>query len=541
MFFCKQIFIHINSFFKMQIFLMSLLGLTTACANDIEPMDNLPDSLLGECTTTAQCKTIYGSIATDCWNGGGGLCLCGDMECSEMLDDDNDTDTGADPVDDMNVLFATPLNNERVETDISYVKVNAADSDGISNVKLYINGVFIRQENVAPYEWSSSKDSKLANLNSGTYTLKAVAADKLGNVKDASIFVIAGDEIDSDVDDPEVSFATPLNNDEVDTNISYVKVNASDSDGISNVKLYINGVFIRQENVTPYEWSSSKDSRLANLNNGTYTLKAVAADTLGNTTEKSIVVIVNSASAPSGWRIAYSSDGNQHDPDDWHASPMGLALIYRAGEMNRLVHFDYNNHLGDNSSTMEAKNIYHVTTAVDTFGYDSSVFFNCQDNVNAAVNDLVAVINESSESSPLFLVCAGPMEVCWRGLNGADSSKRQYVTVVSLSSWNDNHEDTSELNHTWDDIKNDFNVLAHHINDQNPPAFKSDCSTWTWLKTINSYGNTLYDLTCGDSAAAGDASDAGMIYYILNKDGNISGTTGTSSPTMTDVKNFFGI
>ena len=32
-----------------------------------------------------------------------------------------------------------------------------------------------------------------------------------------------------------------------------------------------------------------------------------------------------------GWRVGYSADGNQHDWDDLHATPMSLALLHRAG------------------------------------------------------------------------------------------------------------------------------------------------------------------------------------------------------------------
>jgi hypothetical protein len=53
------------------------------------------------------------------------------------------------------------------------------------------------------------------------------------------------------------------------------------------------------------------------------------------------------ASARADFRIAYSCDGNQHDADDWHASAMVLAMLAETGMTNRLVHFDYNNHLGD--------------------------------------------------------------------------------------------------------------------------------------------------------------------------------------------------
>lgn len=241
------------------------------------------------------------------------------------------------------------------------------------------------------------------------------------------------------------------------------------------------------------------------------------------------------------YRIAYSADGNQHDYDDLHASPMTLALLHRAGLESKLVHFDYNNHLGDNNSTMASKQKTNVNKAIELFGYDSDLFFDDQSQLSAAVDSLAAAVDASSSSNRLMLICAGPMEVCWRGIDEASDDKEQYVTVISHSSWNDKHEDTSQLNHTWSDIKADFDVLAHHINDQNPPAFNESCNQWTWLKNIPSYGQDLYDLVCvTPSQKAGDASDAGMTYYVIKKGAITSGTSGTSSPSMGDIKSFFG-
>lgn len=244
----------------------------------------------------------------------------------------------------------------------------------------------------------------------------------------------------------------------------------------------------------------------------------------------------------SGWRWAHSGDGNQHDPDDWHASGMALALMHRAGLKQKLAHFNWNNHLGDNSTSMKNEHDWHVNTARRGFEYsDDGVFWNCQDNLDGTIAHLAATINASSADNKLVLTCAGPMEVCWRGIDAADDSKEQYVVVISHSDWNDGHQDTSQMNHTWDDIVNDFDVLAHHINDQNPPAFKSSCGDWAWTREIPNYGETLDNLLCQKTDAAGDASDAGMVYYMIKQNGAFQGTSGISMPTMAEVKSFFGV
>ena len=66
-----------------------------------------------------------------------------------------------------------------------YVKVDAAYPDGVSQVRLYKNGVkLVRNEDSAPYEWAGpgQTDPELQNLKQGTFILTAQATDSLGNI-----------------------------------------------------------------------------------------------------------------------------------------------------------------------------------------------------------------------------------------------------------------------------------------------------------------------------------------------------------------------
>ena len=54
-----------------------------------------------------------------------------------------------------------------------------------------------------------------------------------------------------------------------------------------------------------------------------------------------------------GGRIAYSADGNQHDHDDIGATAASIAMVSSAGLGNKLVHYDFSNHLGNNNKEME--------------------------------------------------------------------------------------------------------------------------------------------------------------------------------------------
>ncbi len=134
-------------------------------------------------------------------------------------------------------------------------------------------------------------------------------------------------------------------------------VNASDTDGsITNVKLYLNNGFVRQENVAPYEWGhlANKDEQLKNLADGSYTLKAEATDNEGGKTIKTLTFKVgatnnNNQFIANGTYFIISTTSNQR------------ILSRSQGNHNARMHNpgNYNdqkwifNHLGDNVYTIK--------------------------------------------------------------------------------------------------------------------------------------------------------------------------------------------
>ncbi|KAA1246639.1 G8 domain-containing protein [Aquimarina sp. RZ0] len=90
------------------------------------------------------------------------------------------------------VSFVSPSNKNLNIGDNLYVKANARDADGtINNVKLYVNGTLVRQENITPYEWGASgqDDLLLQNLSAGSYTLRIVATDNDGATSEATLTI----------------------------------------------------------------------------------------------------------------------------------------------------------------------------------------------------------------------------------------------------------------------------------------------------------------------------------------------------------------
>lgn len=250
-------------------------------------------------------------------------------------------------------------------------------------------------------------------------------------------------------------------------------------------------------------------------------------------------------------RIAISSDGNEHDHDDWAATPLSLALLAAAGLQDELVLYTYSDHIwGSNQDHPTSKS---GLTAYEQmrlsalegqkwFGFDNTKFICAVDNSEVAYNALRDEINKSSAENPLIIIAAGPMQVVGEAINRAEKSKRQYVSLISHSGWNDNHSDKPHKGF-WDDhsgwtfkeIKASFSgddtgkLNCVHIANQNGgdgyDGLKAPMDKFDWVKTSQARNNKAYKEgawewlytrleTCvkkGDF----DPSDAGMLVFML--------------------------
>jgi hypothetical protein len=132
-------------------------------------------------------------------------------------------------------------------------------------------------------------------------------------------------------------------------------------------------------------------------------------------------------------RIAISSDGNEHDHDDWAATPLSLALLAAAGLQDNLVIYTYSDHIwGSNQShttSASGLNSYlHMRESAlggqKWFGFDKTKFVCAVDNAEVAYTALRDVINESTADNPLIIIAAGPMQ-----------STEQIKINANLSPW----------------------------------------------------------------------------------------------------------
>ncbi len=262
-------------------------------------------------------------------------------------------------------------------------------------------------------------------------------------------------------------------------------------------------------------------------------------------------------------RIAISSDGNEHDDDDWSATPFSLAMLAAADLQDKLTLYTYSDHIwGSNQlypfkAGMSAYDHMHESAlrGGEYFGFDNTRFVCAVDNANVAYAAMAEQINMSSEENPLIIIVAGPMQVVGEAINRSNPEVLKYVTLVSHSYWNETHANDCYAHKprharafwwdihsgwTWAQIKEKFEkdgLKMVKIKDQNGKSFdeglycrieqfdwvrKSKArkyykkGSWDWLYS------RLEAVVKGPEKDCFDISDAGMIVYLLtgNEDNN---------------------
>lgn len=223
-------------------------------------------------------------------------------------------------------------------------------------------------------------------------------------------------------------------------------------------------------------------------------------------------------------RIAYSSDGNWNDEDDWAASPVSLAIFANSGVKDRLVHYDYNSILPNTVPEWEKKHETSVLGAIERYGYRKEIFYNCRRNLDAAIESIRRAIDESSAESPLYFIIAGPMEVPFRAIEKSKPEKRKFVYVISHSRWNDGFLRNNPFAHTkrnliptgihWVQIQGQ-NLLA--TSPFGRPATDQEWLPWHWMRDSRD-ANVRFLWERMQATTRADCSDAGMSYFLVTGD-----------------------
>ncbi|MDH4238863.1 MAG: hypothetical protein OEW48_04815 [Phycisphaerae bacterium] len=227
-------------------------------------------------------------------------------------------------------------------------------------------------------------------------------------------------------------------------------------------------------------------------------------------------------------RIAFSSDGNYNDEDDWGAFPVAIAMLDAFGVKDKLVHVDYCNILTQNDPTFYKEMVESILGAAERYDIDRSILFDCQTNLDGAVESIKNAINASSADNPLYYVLAGPMEVPYRGITKSNPDKRKYVYCISHSVWNDgytrvdsklhihNKRDVIPSGINWIQCRDGNRNLAHSggVGKRSTPE---QWSLYYWLRDSGDarlrwiYSRLETEKRC-------DISDSTMTYFLLTGD-----------------------
>lgn len=235
-------------------------------------------------------------------------------------------------------------------------------------------------------------------------------------------------------------------------------------------------------------------------------------------------------------RIGWSADGNKNDPDDWGATAMALAIFAKQGWQDKLVHMDYNNWLPNNTPYKSAEETISVVEGIEKFRFTQTKVFDNQTDLEAAIDNVVAEINKSSERNRFWYVQAGPFEVAYRALKKADPKKRQYCILVS-------HSEMNERANKWPDQHGKDDCLAlgakyFFTTGQGKEKFGSGkFKEWhlvDWLKNSPCpeyrWVYSRFKKTAEHKNGVLDASDGGMAFVLVTGD-----TEGNFSPKLRDL------
>ena len=233
-------------------------------------------------------------------------------------------------------------------------------------------------------------------------------------------------------------------------------------------------------------------------------------------------------------RVAISSDGNKHDCDDLFATAVSVAILAKSGNAAKLRYYGHSDHIwatssgcrGGNRET-EMERSSHDTAEM-WGGFDLGVFINAKQETDEAVRRLTKLINDSSSSDPLWIIAAGPMDVVGRAIAASDGSKRQYVTLISHSQWNNNHADKnspgespSHSGWTFDEIgRMNPHVNMRQISDQNGDLMSSYSTYFPWRDSKDAKMRWLWDRGQVTGISWPDCSDAGMVFWLVHGRGS---------------------
>ncbi len=211
----------------------------------------------------------------------------------QMAMDGSSGGGGGSDTQNPSVSITSPSKNSTVKGLVN-VAVSASDNSGVTKVELFAGSTKVgTADTIPPYNftWDSTQKAD------GSVTLTAYAYDAANNQGSSGSHPVNVDNVadpgPTDTTPPTVSFGSNLSGTTVSGTVQIV-VNASDKQQLALITLFIDGSLVSSTNTSPlsYSWNTRKVSA------GSHTLKAVAQDASGNTSQVQATLTVGSGGHP---------------------------------------------------------------------------------------------------------------------------------------------------------------------------------------------------------------------------------------------------
>lgn len=238
--------------------------------------------------------------------------------------------------------------------------------------------------------------------------------------------------------------------------------------------------------------------------------------------------------------IAISHDGNSHDEDDFLAAPLNIAMLSELELWNKVLHFEYNNNIGGQKPGSPDQMRESVNGALEKWAADKSKVFDLQTLtmvVSQAAKDNFknAAQTAFDQGAVLYYACLGPMEVPYQMIFSLPENLRKTVHVVTHGNWNPTFK-RQPTSRDWTDLINIAGKSTIISQNQNGTYFNEPITDWEWFNKKGGRYSWLFSRNT--KSPDFDASDAGVVYYIITGRGNIKSTQSDIQPIFSKSLSF---
>ena len=243
----------------------------------------------------------------------------------------------------------------------------------------------------------------------------------------------------------------------------------------------------------------------------------------------------------SGERIVVVADGNEHDKGDWAATPLTLAVFAAKEIQDQVMVYAFSSHTWGSNKTYAGADAQMRESAflgARNFGFKKTKFIEAVNAPNYAIIEITTQINKSSAKNPLVILAAGPLDIIGTALSEADSTKLEFVRIISHSSWDQQHSDSPKEGEThkgwtWEELQASYQrkgLKLIAIPEQGEGSFKGALSAYSWLTDSSKKepkpfekGSWQWLYSRIEAASIGEVvnpGDVGLLLYLLTGKSN---------------------